>query len=73
MTDAEIMIHLNSNTLLCVARRIFYAEMARIEQAEAQHIPPTPIEQRGMEFDAVIRLANLFDVDPETLEMKGPF
>jgi hypothetical protein len=57
MTDDEVMNELRSTSLLNLARKVFYSECARIEQADDQSRPPGPIERRRMEFEAVRKIA----------------
>lgn len=55
--DAETMSMLREEGPLQAARRIFSSRSARIEQAHAQRRPPSPIEVRRMEFEAVAEIA----------------
>lgn len=57
MTDEEVMFHLRQNTRLNQVRAVFSAAAARLEQAEQQRRPPTAIERRRMEFEAVRKIA----------------
>ncbi|KKL98094.1 hypothetical protein LCGC14_1827790 [marine sediment metagenome] len=64
MTDEQILAALKSDTPLNRARQVFSSETARIEQTFQQRFdPPTPIEVRGMEFEAVKKIAAALDVD----------
>ena len=62
MTDKEVMDALRSDTPLNRARAVFSSECGRIEQADAQRRPPSPIEIRRMEFEAVKRIAEALGV-----------
>lgn len=53
MTDEETLSAINADTPLNRARKVFSFESARIEQALMQRRPPSPIEVRRMEFEAV--------------------
>lgn len=57
MTDEEIMFHIRKNTRLNQVRAVFSAAAARLEQAGQQRRPPTAIELRRMEFEAVRKIA----------------
>ena len=57
MTNAEIMAVLRSDSLLNKARAVFASEYATIDQAGRQRRPPGPVEIRGMEIEATIRIA----------------
>lgn len=63
MTQEEIMRELGSETLLNRARRVFSGHCARIEQAELQRTPFSPIELRRMEFEAVREIAAILGVN----------
>jgi hypothetical protein len=56
MTDEWVLAELRSDSRLNAARKEFSAACGRIEQAYAQRKPPSPIEVRRMEFDAVTRI-----------------
>lgn len=56
LTDGEVLAILPADTPLARARRVFYSEMAKIEQAEAQRTPPTVFELRRMEIEATKRI-----------------
>jgi hypothetical protein len=56
MTDEEVLAEMQSDSLLNRVCRIFSSEAARMEQAAMQRRPPTPIENRRMEFAAAQRL-----------------
>lgn len=62
MDDATIMKLLNSENLFNKVRLIFSSECARLEQAELQNFPPTPVEHRRMEFEAVQKIADALGV-----------
>jgi hypothetical protein len=62
MTDAQVMDELRSNSLLDQARKIFSGTSAAIQQAQLQRRPPTAIEVRRMEFEAVRKIAAVFGV-----------
>lgn len=57
MTNEEIMKELRADTPWNRARAVFSAAAAGLEQAALQRVPPGPIEARGMEFDAVRKIA----------------
>lgn len=67
MTDAEIMDHLRANSEFSALRQIFSSAYAAIEQAAEQRRPPSPIEVRRMEFEAVERILRKAGVDGERL------
>lgn len=56
MTDDEVLKALTADTPLNRARREFSSACGRIEQAQLQRKPPSPIEVRRMEFEAVERI-----------------
>jgi hypothetical protein len=58
MTDEELIAELRSTSVLNRARRQFSNWSAKIEQAQAQRRPISPIEMRRMEFEAVRAIAN---------------
>ena len=64
MTDKEIMDLLNSTSPLNAARQQFSHWMAKIEQADAQRRPPSSIQRRGMEFEAVRAIISAFTGAP---------
>lgn len=57
MHDEDVMRHIRDQTRLDSVRRVFSAECARIEQACSQRPPPSSIELRRMEFEAVRKIA----------------
>lgn len=57
MDDKELFAELATNSPLNRARRVFLGEVARIEQAEQQRSPLSPITRRRMEFEAVKKIA----------------
>lgn len=61
--DAETMAALRADTPLNRARAAFTSNYGRIEQAYAQRRPPTPIEGRRMEFEAVAAIAKALGVE----------
>lgn len=63
MTDKEVMDALRENTPLNRARAIFSGAWAAIEQACLQRVPPSPIEIRRMEFEAVRKIAITLNVE----------
>ena len=56
MTDEEVMAELKTDSPLNRARAEFSFGAARIEQAGMQHKPPSPIDVRRMEFEAVRKI-----------------
>jgi hypothetical protein len=58
-TNDEIMEMLKTDDNLNKARQIFSSYSAKIEQAQAQRNPPSPVEIRGMEFEAVMKIGDL--------------
>lgn len=62
MTDAEVMAALRSDSLLNKARAVFSDQSAGMEQAAMNRVPPTPIEARRMEFEAVQKIAAVLGV-----------
>jgi hypothetical protein len=67
MTNAEIMAALRSDTPLNRARKIFSSYAAKLEQAAAQREPIGPIEARGLEFEAVRKIAAALGIDDAVL------
>jgi hypothetical protein len=65
MTYQEIMAALRSDTPLNRARAVFSSECARLEQEGQQRHSIGPIEMRGMEFEAVKRIAAALGVTIE--------
>lgn len=63
MTNEEIMDALRSDMPLNRARAVFSSEAARMEQANLQQDRLGPIEARGMEFEAVRKIAKALGVD----------
>lgn len=57
MTDEEVMFHIRKNTRLNRVRQVFSGAVGRLEQAGQQRRPPTAIELRRMEFEAVRKIA----------------
>lgn len=62
MTDTEIMDALRGDSLLEKVRRVFSSGAARIEQANAQRHPLTPIEWRRMEYEEAKKIAAVLGV-----------
>jgi hypothetical protein len=61
-TDAEVMALLRDNdSPLNKARAQFSFGCARIEQAGQQRNPPSPIEMRRMEFEAVEKMLAVYN------------
>lgn len=65
MTEGQVMAELRSNSRLNRARSEFASEFGRIAQASEQRRPPTSIEMRRMEFDAVRRILAIYGIDAE--------
>jgi hypothetical protein len=63
MTNEEIMAALRSDTPLNRARAAFSNSYAEIEAASLGRRPPGPVELRGMEFDAVKRIAEALGME----------
>lgn len=63
MTDAEVLEAMRADTSLNRARRVFSGECGRIEQAEMQRRPASPIEIRRMEFEAVRKIAAALGIE----------
>lgn len=63
MTDQEVMDELRSDTPLNRARREFSSAYGLIEQSFQQGKPPSPIEIRRMEFEAVRKIAAALGVE----------
>lgn len=63
LADAEVIAELKTTSLLNRARRQFSSWSAKIEQAQQQRRPLTPIEMRRMEFDAVRAIAKELGVE----------
>lgn len=53
MTNDAVMSELKSDSPLNRARQKFSSAAARIEQAGQQRKPPSPVDIRRMEFEAV--------------------
>lgn len=53
MTNDEVMSELRSDSPFNRARQKFSSAAARIEQAGQQRKPPSPVDIRRMEFEAV--------------------
>lgn len=62
MSNEEVMTYLRGDSLLNRVRAAFSSEWATMEQASMQRRPPTPIEVRRMEFEAVQRIAAVLGV-----------
>lgn len=60
MTDKDVIEELKSQSPLNKARQEFSSACARIEQAGLQRKPPSPIEIRRMEFEAVTRILKAY-------------
>ena len=60
-TVKEVMDLLASDAPLNLARRVFSAEAARIEQASARRTGLWPIEMRRMEFEAVEKIIAVYN------------
>jgi len=60
MTDDEVMAELRSDSVLNKARSLFSRWSGKIEQAQAQRRPISPIEMRRMEFEAVKAIRDVF-------------
>lgn len=65
LTDKEVVDLMNYPCAIALARREFCSAVGKIDQAMAQRNPPTPIELRRMEFDAVRRIALAFGIAVE--------
>lgn len=63
MTDKQIVTMLGSNTPIDKARQVFSSQAARIHNAYLQRLPPTPVEVRRMEFEAVQKIAEALGVN----------
>lgn len=61
--DSETIAALKADTPLNRARAAFSHSYGRIEQAHAQRRPPTIIESRRMEFEAVAAIAKALGVE----------
>lgn len=71
MLDSEALTVLgNRRSTWDKARQVFYAECARLEQAGMQSDPPSPLERRKMEFEAVRKIAEVLGVDVTKTEEK---
>ena len=57
MSDREILVLLNSDDPINLARKAFANWSGQIEQAHMQRKPPTPIETRRMEFMAALAIS----------------
>jgi hypothetical protein len=62
MSDAEVMLLLRGTSKLNRARQVFSSQYATIEQAGLQRRPPGPVEVRRMEFEAVLKIADVLGV-----------
>lgn len=63
MTDEEVMTELGSNSRWDFARAAFSHQVGRLEQAEQQRRPLTPIDRRRLEFEAIKIIARELGVD----------
>jgi hypothetical protein len=63
MTDGEVLAELRTDSVLNRARRALSSHCGRIEHAQAQRSPPSPVDVRRMEFDAVREIASLLGVE----------
>jgi len=63
MTDKEVMDLLRGTSRWNTARAVFSGESARIEQAGMQRSPPSSIEIRRMEFEAVKKIATALGIE----------
>lgn len=59
--QSEIMQLLKSDTPLNKARQVFSSYSAMIENATQQRVPIDPIEIRRLEFEAVLKIKEIFD------------
>lgn len=57
MTDQEVSVALQENNNLNRTRKIFSGWCGKIDQAQRQKKPLSPIELRRMEFEAVRDIA----------------
>lgn len=64
MNDAEMFALLGGTSKWNVARKIFMARAAKIEQLAMQRTPESPIVLRKMEFEAVREILAVYGVDP---------
>lgn len=62
MTDDDLRKELTSNSKWNNARKAFSSWSGRIEQAQAQRTPLSPVEMRKMEFAAVSDIASILGV-----------
>ena len=63
MTDKEVLEALGLNTPLNRARIVFSSMCAKIEQSGMQRKPPSSIEIRRMEFEAIRKIAAALGVE----------
>lgn len=61
MTDDECIALLRGNSRLNQARQVFSSYSARIEQAQAQRKPLSPVEMRKLEFEAVEKITEIIN------------
>lgn len=57
LTDKEVLDYLREQSSFNRARQVFSSWCGRIDQAQQQKVPLTPIELRRMEFEAVQNIA----------------
>lgn len=63
MTDDEVLRELGSGSRLDKARQVFRFAAARLETKSAQRRPPSALEQRRMEFEAVKEIIRTYGFD----------
>lgn len=63
MTNEAVMAALRSDSVLNRARSVFSGKSAELEQQSQQRRPLGPIEMRGMEFEAVAKIASVLGVE----------
>lgn len=62
-TPAEILDQMKAGSTLAKARAAFHNAVASQEQALEQRRPPSPLELRRMEFQAVVEIAKALGLE----------
>lgn len=68
MSDGDVMAHLRGETEFNALRRVFSGAYCSIVSEFEQRRPPSPVEVRRMEFEAVLKVLRHAGVGEEKLE-----
>lgn len=63
MSPAQVVDFMQGDTPIANARKVFSAQMAAIENAQLQRRAPNIIEQRKMEFKAVLAIMRALGIE----------